>query len=208
MELDRSKVSQPDERDHLEEVELLRLAQSGSADAFEALVNRYAQRLYASVHRFLPDRQDADEVVQETFLRAWRSIGRFKGNSAFFTWLYRIGINEAKRLGERRLAKPTVSLDAERNEAAGPWSQSPESRARTAELRELLRHEILDLPFEYRAPLVLRDVEGRSVAEGAELMNLSVPAFKSRLHRARLTLRERLSDQVDGAHGRREEDDS
>jgi RNA polymerase sigma-70 factor (ECF subfamily) len=169
---------------------LVERAQGGERAAFEELVRRHADRLYAVVLRFLADSDQAEEVTQEAFLRAWRSIGRFRGRSAFFTWLYRIGLNEAKRSAARRPpGRPPISLDDEPIEQAPDWSQAPEARQASGELRAVLEGAIRDLPMGYRLPLILRDIEGLSTREAAAAMELREAAFKSRLHRARLAVR-------------------
>jgi RNA polymerase sigma-70 factor (ECF subfamily) len=177
-----------------EEEDLVRRAQAGDRSAFEELVRRHADRLHAVVLRFVGDREAAQEVTQETFLRAWRGIARFEGRSRFFTWLYRIGINEAKRRVEREPAERTVSLDEEPILQAPDWSQAPETRAEQSDLRRVLEDSIRALPIEYRIPVILRDVEGLTTEEAAEVMELSEAAFKSRLHRARLVLRHALDE--------------
>ena len=149
-----------------------------------------SDRLYAVVLRFTADPVEAEEVLQEAFLRAWRSIARFQGRSAFFTWLYRIGINEAKRRAGRRPAGgKEVSLEDSPIEQAPDWSEAPEVRAEQAELRQILEEAIRELPDSYREPLTLRDIEGHSTREAAAMMELGEAAFKSRLHRARMTVR-------------------
>lgn len=172
---------------------LVERARGGDRAAFEELVRRHADRLYAIVLRFVADDSEAQEVTQESFLRAWRSIARFEGRSRFFTWLYRIGINEAKRRAARQRVT-LVSLDDEPIPEAPDWSEAPEARVRQADLRRLLERAIRGLPIEYRAPLILRDVEGLTTREAAEMMELSEPAFKSRLHRARLAVRRALDE--------------
>jgi RNA polymerase sigma-70 factor (ECF subfamily) len=175
-----------------EEDLLVRRAQAGDRGAFEQLVRRHADRLYAVVLRFVADREAAEEITQETFLRAWRGVARFERRSRFFTWLYRIGINEAKRRAEREPAERTASLDDEPILEAPDWSQAPETRAEQSDLRRVLENSIRALPIDYRTPVILRDVEGLSTEEAAEVMELSEAAFKSRLHRARLVLRRTL----------------
>jgi RNA polymerase sigma-70 factor (ECF subfamily) len=175
-----------------EEDDLVRRAQAGDRAAFEELVRRHADRLHAVVLRFVADREAAEEVTQEAFLRAWRGIGRFQRRSRFFTWLYRIGINEAKRRAEREPAERTFSLDEEPILEAPDWSEAPETRVEQGDLRRVLEDSIRALPIEYRAPVILRDVEGLTTEEAAEVLELSEPAFKSRLHRARLVLRRAL----------------
>ncbi len=169
---------------------LVASARAGDRGAFEELVRRSADRLYAVVLRFVADPEEAEEVTQEAFLRAWRYIGGFKGESRFFTWLYRIGINEAKRRAERRPPAGMVSsLDDEPIPEAPDWSEAPEVRAEQGALRNILETAIRSLPIEYRGPIILRDIEGLSTKEAAEVMELEESAFKSRLHRARLVVR-------------------
>jgi RNA polymerase sigma-70 factor, ECF subfamily len=170
-------------------------ARGGEREAFEELARRHADRLYAVVLRFVADAEEAEEVTQEAFLRAWRSIERFHGRARFFTWLYRIGINEAKRRAERRPAAGMVgSLEDAPIDHAPDWSEAPEIRAEQDEVRRVLEDAVRSLPIEYRAPLILRDVEGLSTAEAAEVMELSEAAFKSRLHRARLVVRRAIDE--------------
>jgi RNA polymerase sigma-70 factor, ECF subfamily len=173
-----------------DEGQLVERSKAGDRLAFEELVRRHADRLYAVVLRFVADADEAEEVTQETFLRAWRSIEKFELRSRFFTWLYRIGINEAKRRAERRPPGGTVSsIEDSPIEEAPDWSEAPERRAERANLREVLEEAVRALPLEYRAPLILRDVEGLSTEEACEVMELGEAAFKSRLHRARLAVR-------------------
>jgi RNA polymerase sigma-70 factor (ECF subfamily) len=178
-----------------EEHRLVERAQGGDRSAFEQLVRLHADRLYAIVLRFVADADEAEEVTQEAFLRAWRGIDRFQRRSQFFTWLYRIGINEAKRLGERRPAAGKVtSLDDNPIDDAPDWSEAPEPRAEQGALRRALERAVRSLPPDYRAPLVLRDIQGLSTREAAEVMELGEAAFKSRLHRARLAVRRALDE--------------
>ena len=177
-----------------EEAVLVERAKARDRDAFEELVRRHADRLYAVVLRFVADGNEAEEVIQEAFLRAWRSIPRFEGRSAFFTWLYRIGINEAKRRAARRPPVPVVSLEDEPVPEAPDWSQAPETRSDQRDLRDVLERAIRGLPVEYRATVILRDVEGLSTREAAEVMDLGEAAFKSRLHRARLAVRRAVDE--------------
>jgi RNA polymerase sigma-70 factor, ECF subfamily len=177
------------------EAALVERARGGDRVAFEELVRRHADRLHAVVLRFVADPEEAREVTQEAFLRAWRGIDRFRGHSRVFTWLYRIGINEAKRRAERRPpAGATRSLDDEPIPEAPDWSEAPQARLEQSDLRDALEEAVRALPFEYRAPLILRDVEGLSTAEAAEVMDLGEAAFKSRLHRARLAVRRALDE--------------
>ncbi|MGI8461785.1 MAG: RNA polymerase sigma factor [Solirubrobacterales bacterium] len=181
------------------EATLVDRARAGDRLAFEELVRRHADRLYAVVLRFTADDEEAQEVTQETFLRAWRSIGTFEGRSRFFTWIYRIGINEAKRRAARRPPEPVLSLDDEPIPEAADWSEAPQTRFEQSELREVLERAVRALPVEYRAPIILRDVEGLSTAEAAEVVELGEAAFKSRLHRARLAVRRAVDEHLAGA---------
>jgi RNA polymerase sigma-70 factor, ECF subfamily len=171
---------------------LVARARDGDIAAFEELVMRHADRLYGSLRRFGLDDAEAQEVAQETFLRAWRGLKSFRGDARFFTWLYRIGFNEA----QRRLARqPGASVAPGGDEAletladAGP---GPAAEAEIGELREALVRALGDLPVDLRAPVVLRDVEGLSTREAASVLELSDAAFKSRLHRGRIALRNLL----------------
>jgi RNA polymerase sigma-70 factor, ECF subfamily len=180
------------------EAQLVRSAQAGDRRAFEQLVTMHIDRLYAVVIRLVGDRYVAEEVVQETFLRAWRSLGRFEGRSQFFTWLYQIGVNEAKRTLERRSARPAQAPLDEAPSPPADERQAPQARAESSDLRHALEAAIMALPIDYRMPLVLRDVEGLSTAEAARAMDLGEAAFKSRLHRARLAVREAVEELVTG----------
>lgn len=182
-----SKVQRKDE------TTLIAEAKAGNAESFEQLVRLHADRLYASILRLVGNPKEAEEASQEAFLRAWRSIGRFQERSGFFTWLYRIGINEAKRRIERR-PREELTIDSGEEVAAASIQSAPDRKAEGDLQRSRLVNAINTLGLDYRAPLVLRDVEGRSVKEGAEIMGIGVPAFKSRLHRARLAVREEIQD--------------
>ncbi len=179
-----------------QESDLIRRAQDGDRAAFEQLVHLHADRLHAVVLRISGDRHDAEEIVQEAFLRAWRGLGRFQGHSQFFTWLYRIGVNEAKRYHERRSARSADSRLDDAPRELPDERQAPHVRAEAHDLRRALEEAILALPIDYRMPLVLRDVEGLSTADACAVMELSEAAFKSRLHRARLAVRSAVEDLV------------
>jgi len=181
-----------------EEGALVERAQAGDRLAFEELVRRHADRLYAVVLRFLGEGSEAEDVTQEAFLRAWRGIGGFKGRSQFYTWLYRIGLNEAKRRSARRPPSGKLtSLDEHPHADAPDWSEAPEPRAAEGELREVLQRAVRSLDPDYREPLILRDVEGLTTREAAEVMGLGEAAFKSRLHRARLAVRAAIDEYLE-----------
>lgn len=169
---------------------LVRRARDGDMSAFEELVMRYADRLYVALRRFGLDDSEAQEVAQETFLRAWRSLKRFEGRSQFFTWLYRIGFNEAhRRLARRPRPGAVVSTEQRPVDDLVDAGSGPAARAEQGELRATLAEALRELPPALRAPVVLRDVEGLSTHEAASALELEEAAFKSRLHRGRMALR-------------------
>ena len=176
---------------------LVSRARAGDTTAYEALVRHNAARLFAVVLRFSATEGDAEEATQEAFLRAWRNIGRFRGEARFFTWLYRIGVNEAKRIHERRpTAGTVVSVEDRPIDEVADESLDAHARVETSELRDVLERGIRRLPEKYRAAVVLRDVERLSTAEAADLLGLREAAFKSRLHRGRMTLRAHVARYV------------
>jgi RNA polymerase sigma-70 factor (ECF subfamily) len=173
--------------------ELLARAREGDVDAFAQFVRRYEQRVRNVLQRLLDDQRDVEEATQDSFVQAWRSLDRFRGEAAVFTWLYRIAVNEAlARLRRKRL--PTTDLEnaRERAQQAADASNEPHSAAESGELEEFLAERIRKLEPEYRAPLVLRDVIGLSNEEVAAILDLSLAATKSRIHRARMRIREDL----------------
>jgi len=167
-------------------------ARAGDRLAFEELVRLYADRLHAVVRRLVDDQHEAEEVTQEAFLRAWRGIAKVKGDSQFFTWLYRIGVNEAHRRTSHRRA-PVASLEEKLVEPADTRPEPPR-RVEQDDLRHALERAVQGLKPDQRAPLVLRDIEGLSTAEAAAILDLGEAAFKSRLHRARLAVRDAVRD--------------
>ncbi|MEA2410296.1 MAG: polymerase sigma-70 factor, subfamily, partial [Thermoleophilaceae bacterium] len=165
---------------------LVERARGGDMAAFEELVMRHADGLYAALRRFGLDDLDAQDVAQETFLRAWRSIGGFEGRSQFFTWLYRIGFNEAqRRLARRPAAGAVVSTEERPVDDVADARAGPARRAEQEELRAAIAVALGELPANLRAPVVLRDVEGLSTEDAASVLDLGEAAFKSRLHRGR-----------------------
>lgn len=177
------------------ERELVDRAQAGDVAAFEELAGVHADRLYTVVLRLVGDHGEAEDVVQETLLRAWRGIGRFQGRAMIFTWLYRIAVNESNRALERRLRRGTsVAVDDEAVQVPAPASDGPVNRAEQHELRDALGRAIAELDPPYRTALVLRDVEGFSTREAATIAGVGEAAFKSRLHQARLKVRAALGD--------------
>jgi RNA polymerase sigma-70 factor (ECF subfamily) len=177
------------------ERDLVRCAQAGDVAAFEQLASEHADRLYAVVVRLVVGRAEAEDVVQESLLRAWRGIGSFEGHSMFHTWLYRIAVNESNRALERRLRRgEAISADEESVQIAAPAHDGPASQAEQDELRHGLDTAIASLAPPYRTALVLRDIEGLSTREASKIAGVGEAAFKSRLHQARLKVRAALDD--------------
>ena len=172
-------------------------ARAGDRAAFEELVRRHADGLYRAVRQFGLPCDAAEEVTQEAFLRAWRGIGSFRGDARFFTWLYRIGLNEANRRRRREAARRFVrSLDDADAVEPSDVREEPYARVAHTELRQALAAAVLALPHKYRAPLILRDVEGLSTADAAAILGVGEAALKSRLHRARAAVRSALQDRL------------
>lgn len=183
-----------------DELRLVQAAKAGDISAFEELVKRYDRNVFRIAQHITQNREDAEDVVQDAFLKAYSNLDQFQGQSKFYTWLVRIAVNEALMKLRRRRPERTVSLDQEvqTEEDSMPrevadWSPNPEQQYSQAELHDILSRTINGLPAGFRTVFVLRDVEGLSTEETAEALNLSVPAVKSRLLRARLQLRERLN---------------
>jgi RNA polymerase sigma-70 factor (ECF subfamily) len=186
----------------LGEPRLVSRAREGDRSAFDALVRIHADRLYAVVLRLCASPHEAEEVTQEAFLRAWRAIECFDGRARFFTWLYRIGVNEAKRRAGRRQPEPRPVALEEATGEPPDLSDAPHCRAERSELRAALESAVRGLPLDFRAALILRDIEGLSTSEAAKTLGLSEAALKSRLHRARASVRDALGDRLgEGSRG-------
>jgi RNA polymerase sigma-70 factor (ECF subfamily) len=182
------------------DVRLVNLAKAGDVLAFETLVKQYDRQVFRIAQHITQNREDAEDVVQDAFLKAYEKLNQFQGNSKFYTWLVRIAVNESlMRLRKRRTGK-MVSIDEDITTEEGSmpreladWGPSPEQQYGQSELAEILKKTVNGLPPGFRVVFVLRDVEGLSTEETAETLGLSIPAVKSRLLRARLQLRERLN---------------
>lgn len=181
-----------------EDSELLKRAQQGEMAAFEALVSRHQNKVFAMTARMLRSDDDAAEVVQEAFLAAYKHLPEFRGESAFGSWVYRIAANYAlMRLRHRKVTaqveepegSPTFNERGSLIDDVADWSRDAEEQTLDAELRKAIDDASARLPEEYRQVFLLRDVEGLSYEEIAQAVGDSVPAIKSRLHRARLALR-------------------
>ena len=179
------------------EARLLARAQAGDVSAFERLSSAYADLLFMLLLRLLGDRSEAEDVAQEVMLRAWRGIARFQGQSSYFTWLYRIAVNEANRALEKKARRPAgVSIGAQELQLPASPADDPSRQAENSELRRVLGQALAELPPALRTAIVLRDVEGLSTQEAAEVAGVSQAAFKSRLHQARLRVRAAVGDQT------------
>jgi RNA polymerase sigma-70 factor, ECF subfamily len=183
-----------------EELALVNAAKAGDMGAFEDLVRRYDRNVFRIAQHITQNREDAEDVVQDAFLKAFQNLEQFQGQSKFYTWLVRIAVNEALMKLRKRRPERFVSLDEDvkTEEDSMPreiadWSPNPEQQYNQAELKEILGKTIQGLPPGFRTVFVLRDVEGLSTEETADALDLSIPAVKSRLLRARLQLRERLN---------------
>ena len=195
------------------DMELVARAKAGELDAFEALTNRYEQRVYSLALRMLRQEQDAEDVTQQTFLSALENLDGFRGDAAFATWLLRIATHAALKVIRKRNGLDTVSLEEATEEADGydtiphpeyiaDWRQSPEQLVHKNETQRLLDDALARLDEKHRLVFLLRDVEGLSVKETAAALGLSEANTKVRLLRARLQLREQLTRTL-GDPGRR-----
>ena len=181
-----------------EDIALVERVLAGERRAFEPLVRRHERRIFRVVLAVLGNAEDAEEAMQDTFVKAFRHLGQFRRESKFTTWLTRIAVNEA--LQKRRARKEAVSLDETRDveEPFMPrrhenWQANPEKIYGKQEMRRLIESAIEALPEIYREAFVLRDVEEMSAEEAAEAVGIGVPALKSWLLRARLMVRETLA---------------
>ena len=181
--------------------ELIQAINSGQADKFHDLVKRYEQKLYNFSMRMCRDHSDAEDMIQETFLNVFRYLKDFRFETKFKNWLYKVAASTCikKRRKSKFAPEKELSLDEflPENEAEVPdhvpeWALLPLEKVLNQELSSTINQEILSLPKKYRLVIVLRDIEGFSTAETAQILNLSPSNVKVRLHRARLYLRDKL----------------
>ena len=186
------------------DAELVRRAQAGDLAAFEELVSRYEQRVYTQARRITGQEQDAEDVTQQAFLSALEHLADFRGEASFATWLTRIATHAALKIIRKRQGLPTMSLEAatEEQETYGSiphpeyitdWREGPAELATHSETQRLIDTALAQLDEKHRLVFLLRDVEGMSVKETAEALQLSETNVKVRLLRARLQLREQLT---------------
>jgi RNA polymerase sigma-70 factor, ECF subfamily len=179
---------------------LLNRARSGDDQAFASLVTKYERKIYRLAKNITQNDEDAEDVLQDAFLKAYEHLRDFQGQSKFYTWLVRIAVNESLMKLRKRKSDRTVSLDENIETEEEPivreiavWDDTPELKYSQTEMREILDKAIQSLKPIFRVVFVLRDVEEMSTEETAQALGLSVAAVKSRLLRARLELREKLT---------------
>lgn len=183
-----------------DESQLLAKAREGDRNAFNELVSRYSRKIYRLAKHITQNDEDAEDVLQETFLKAYEHLGDFHGQSKFYTWIVRIAVNESLMKLRKRKSDRTVPLDEPLDTGEDTvvreiavWEDDPEQQYSREELARILQDAIESLRPSFRTVFVLRDIEELSTEETAEALGISVPAVKSRLLRARLQLREKLS---------------
>ena len=183
-----------------DETALVARAKEGDSEAFNTLVNRYARNIFRLAQNITQNAEDAEDVLQETFMKAYEHLGSFEGQSKFYTWIVRIAVNEAlMKLRKRKwdktvwLDEPVQTDDDKVAREIAIWEDDPEQRYSQTELREILDKAINGLSPAYRSVFILRDMEEFSIEETAKALDLSIPAVKSRLLRARLQLRDKLT---------------
>jgi len=190
----------PQEAAAFDETALVTQARQGDSEAFNGLAERYQRNIFRLAQNITQNREDAEDVLQETFLKAYEHLSEFHGDSKFYTWIVRIAVNEALMKLRKRKWDKTVWLDEPINTGEDSvareiavWEDNPEQRYSKEELHDILDKAVNGLAPPYRTVFVLRDMEGLSTEETAEALELSVPAVKSRLLRARLQLRDKLT---------------
>jgi RNA polymerase sigma-70 factor, ECF subfamily len=183
-----------------EELSLVNRARAGDSNAFGELVQKYERKIYRLAKNITQNDEDAEDVLQDTFIKAYEHLDSFQGNSKFYTWLVRIGVNEALMKLRKRKSDRTVPLDEPVETGEEPvireiavWGEDPENKYSQEELRQILDEAVKSLRPAFRTVFQLRDIEEMSTEETAQTLNLSIPAVKSRLLRARLELREKLT---------------
>lgn len=183
---------------------LVERVQAGDKRAFDALVSKYQRRLMRLVSRLVHDPAEAEDVVQETFIKAYRALRHFRGDSAFYTWLYRIGINTAKNylVTQGRRTPTSTDTDAEQAETFDDGDNlrdinTPESMLASKQIAETVNAAMDVLPLELRTAIVLREIEGLSYEEISEIMACPIGTVRSRIFRAREVIAEKLKPLLD-----------
>jgi RNA polymerase sigma-70 factor, ECF subfamily len=197
--------------DRNQDRQLIARLHAGDDTAVQELAERYTPRIYQLALRHMKNREDAEEVTQDVLMKVYRKVGSFRGDSALSSWIYRITFNTAmSRLRNGRLARAadkerervesSVTADEQVRTPREPadWSNMPDEELLRAQLRQAVAVAIADLPEIYRAPVLLRDIQGLSTEEASSRLHLKDQTLKSRLHRGRLMLRERLREFASG----------
>ncbi|HEY4881871.1 MAG TPA: RNA polymerase sigma factor RpoE [Steroidobacteraceae bacterium] len=194
------------------DLSLVRRVQRGERGAYDLLVLKYQHKVVKLVMRYLRNPADAEDVAQEAFVKAYRALPQFRGDSAFYTWLYRIAINTAKNALAARDRNPvSYELDLQNQDDSSDMisrlkdPETPEGLALTEEIRDTVNHAIEELPEDLRTAIVLRELEGMSYEEIAASMDCPVGTVRSRIFRAREAIDRRLREVFDGGLGRTEE---
>ena len=188
------------QRKQNEEASLIAAILAGNSQLYHDLIRPYERSVYMTALAVVKNEADAEEIAQEAFLKAFRYISAFRGESKFGTWLISIALNEARGRLRRQSLVRMESLDDTSEDGSGvspamlrDWREIPSQALERREIREMLQAAVLDLPEIYKQVFLLRDVEEFSVAETAEALAISVPSVKVRLHRARILLQKQLS---------------
>ena len=192
------------------DLELVRRVQRGDSAAFDLLVRKYQHRIAALIGRYVHDWSEVQDVAQETFIKAYRALPSFRGDSAFYTWLYRIGINTAKNflVSQGRRAPTTTDFDSEEAETFEDADQlrdnnTPERLLMTKQIGDTVNVAMEALPEELRTAIVLREIEGLSYEEIATIMECPIGTVRSRIFRAREAISEKLKPLLDTAPNKR-----
>ncbi len=185
-----------------DETALVARAKAGDTSAFSELVSKYERKIYRLAKNITRHDEDAEDVLQDAFLKAYEHLDRFEGNSKFYTWLVRIAVNEALMKLRKRKTDKTVPLDEPvdvgedlMQREIAVWDDNPEQQYSGEEMRKILEEALDTLKPDFRTVFTLRDIEELSTEETAEALGISIAAVKSRLLRARLALREKLTRQ-------------
>ena len=190
--------------------QLVERAQKGDKRAFGLLVDKYQRKLARLLSRFVRDSAEVEDVTQDAFIKAYRALPNFRGDSAFYTWLYRIGINTAKNhlMAAGRRAPTSTSVDSEEAEGLDEGEQlrdiiTPESLLLSREIGDTVNAAMLALPEDLRTAIQLREMEGMSYEDIAQIMNCPIGTVRSRIFRAREAIAERLKPLLDTGDDRR-----
>jgi RNA polymerase sigma-70 factor, ECF subfamily len=190
--------------------QLVGRAQHGDKRAFELLVVKYQRKLVRLLSRFIRDASDVEDVTQEAFIKAYRALPTFRGDSAFYTWLYRIGVNTAKNylVANGRRTPTMTEIDAEGSEGSEETESfkdlnTPESELASRQIAESVNQTLQQLPEELRTAITLREIEGLSYEEIAQIMNCPIGTVRSRIFRAREAIAQQLRPHLDTPKERR-----